>query len=118
PCPASVARTAARCTSPRRVMAGPPRNWPPSRIRAASFPRPWTCPGCPSTSSSTDAAQATRAVAVTLRAMDPALAELADRIRAAAAQGTPLRIHGGGTKDFYGERLEGELLDTRGLQGI
>jgi glycolate oxidase FAD binding subunit len=50
--------------------------------------------------------------------MDSALAELADRIRAAAAQGTPLRIRGGGTKDFYGERLEGELLETRGLQGI
>ncbi|GAB3764551.1 glycolate oxidase subunit GlcE [Ramlibacter monticola] len=50
--------------------------------------------------------------------MDPALAELADRIRAAAAQGTSLRIRGGGTKDFYGGRLEGEPLDTRGLQGI
>ena len=50
--------------------------------------------------------------------MEPVLAELADRIRAAAAQGTPLRIRGGGTKDFYGERLEGEPLDTRGLRGI
>jgi len=50
--------------------------------------------------------------------MDPALAELADRIRTAAAQGTPVRIRGGGTKDFYGERLEGEPLDTRGLQGV
>ncbi|MBC5782501.1 glycolate oxidase subunit GlcE [Ramlibacter sp. USB13] len=47
-----------------------------------------------------------------------ALAELQDRIRAAAAAGTPLRIRGGGSKDFYGERLEGELLDTRGLAGI
>jgi glycolate oxidase FAD binding subunit len=50
--------------------------------------------------------------------MDSALAELTDRIRAAAARQTPLRIRGGGTKDFYGERLEGELLDTRGLRGI
>jgi glycolate oxidase FAD binding subunit len=50
--------------------------------------------------------------------MDPALAELADRIRAAAAQGTPLRIRGGGSKDFYGERAEGELLATGGLRGI
>ena len=49
--------------------------------------------------------------------MDP-LASLVERIRAAAAQGTPLRIRGGGTKDFYGERLEGELLDTRELRGI
>jgi glycolate oxidase FAD binding subunit len=50
--------------------------------------------------------------------MDPAVTELADRIRTAAAQGTPLRIRGGGTKDFYGERLEGEPLDTRALQGV
>jgi glycolate oxidase FAD binding subunit len=50
--------------------------------------------------------------------MEPALAELSDRIRAAAAAGSPLRIRGGGTKDFYGERLEGEPLDTRGLRGI
>ena len=50
--------------------------------------------------------------------MDSALADLVERIRAAAAQGTPLRIRGGGSKDFYGERLEGELLDTRGLAGI
>src|ERR1700712_101039 len=50
--------------------------------------------------------------------MDSALAALIERIRAAAAQGTPLRIRGGGSKDFYGERLEGELLETRGLAGI
>ena len=50
--------------------------------------------------------------------MDPALAEIVDRIRAATAQRSPLRIRGGGSKDFHGERLEGELLDTRGLQGI
>ncbi|HET8748838.1 MAG TPA: glycolate oxidase subunit GlcE, partial [Ramlibacter sp.] len=28
------------------------------------------------------------------------------------------RIRGGGTKDFYGERLEGELLETTALRGI
>lgn len=47
-----------------------------------------------------------------------ALSSLVDRIRAAAAAGTPLRIRGGGTKDFYGERLEGELLATQDLAGI
>ncbi|MBK6005510.1 glycolate oxidase subunit GlcE [Ramlibacter ginsenosidimutans] len=47
-----------------------------------------------------------------------ALSSLADRIRAASAAGTPLRIRGGGTKDFYGERLEGELLSTQDLDGI
>jgi glycolate oxidase FAD binding subunit len=50
--------------------------------------------------------------------MQAELAALADRVRAAAAQGTPLRIRGGGTKDFYGEPPQGELLDTRALQGI
>jgi glycolate oxidase FAD binding subunit len=50
--------------------------------------------------------------------MDPELAPLVDRIRAAAAQGTPLRIRGGGSKDFYGESLQGELLETAGLRGI
>ena len=50
--------------------------------------------------------------------MDAALAALIERIRAAAADGTPLRIRGGGTKDFYGERLQGELLETTGLRGV
>ena len=50
--------------------------------------------------------------------MDAALADLVERIRRAAAQGQPLRIRGGGTKDFYGERLEGELLETGALRGI
>lgn len=47
-----------------------------------------------------------------------ALSPLVDRIRAAAADQQPLRIRGGGTKDFYGERLQGEILDTRPLCGI
>ncbi len=50
--------------------------------------------------------------------MDSTLHQITDRIRAAAADGTPLRIRGGGSKDFYGNRLEGELLDTTGLSGI
>ncbi|MFN3788631.1 glycolate oxidase subunit GlcE [Massilia sp.] len=41
-----------------------------------------------------------------------------ERVRAAAADQTPLRIRGGGTKDWYGQRLEGEILDTRGYAGI
>ncbi|HZM34244.1 MAG TPA: glycolate oxidase subunit GlcE [Burkholderiales bacterium] len=43
---------------------------------------------------------------------------LAERIREAAAQRRPLRIRGGGTKDFYGNEPRGELLDTRGHAGI
>jgi glycolate oxidase FAD binding subunit len=46
------------------------------------------------------------------------LTALAEAIRAAAADGRPLRIRGGGTKDFYGQSLEGEILDTRGYAGI
>jgi glycolate oxidase FAD binding subunit len=42
----------------------------------------------------------------------------ADRILAAAADGTPLRWRGGGTKDFYGQALIGEVVDTRSLAGI
>ena len=51
-------------------------------------------------------------------AMDAQLAPLVDRIRAAAQAGTPLRIRGGGSKDFFGERLAGELLETAPLAGI
>jgi len=50
--------------------------------------------------------------------MDTALQHLIDHIQTAAAQRTPLRIRGGGSKDFYGEALQGELLDTTPYQGI
>jgi len=50
--------------------------------------------------------------------MDPVFRSAADRIRAAAHGATPLRIRGGGSKDFYGEPCEGELLETRSLAGI
>src|SRR4051812_15074110 len=50
--------------------------------------------------------------------MDLILDELAQRVRAAAAGGTPLRIRGGGSKDFYGEPPQGELLDTTPLAGV
>ena len=46
------------------------------------------------------------------------LAQISDRIRAAAAQRTPLRLRGTGSKDFYGESLQGELLDLSTLRGI
>ena len=47
-----------------------------------------------------------------------AAAPFIDQIRNAAARATPLRIRGGGSKDFYGEALEGEILDTSGLNGV
>jgi glycolate oxidase FAD binding subunit len=49
---------------------------------------------------------------------DTALTSLIDRIRAAAAARTPLRIRGGGTKDFHGLALHGDVLDIRDLAGI
>ena len=42
----------------------------------------------------------------------------AERVRRAAASGSSLRIRGGGSKDFYGDALEGELLDTSPLNGV
>ena len=53
-----------------------------------------------------------------MQGMDLALAQIADRVRTAAADQTPLRIRGGGTKDFHGLALHGEVLDTRVLRGI
>ena len=51
--------------------------------------------------------------------MDAALPSLIDRIRAAAADRQPLRIRGGGSKDFYGEPGgPAEVLSTAGLTGI
>jgi glycolate oxidase FAD binding subunit len=50
--------------------------------------------------------------------MDQALAQIVERVRAAAADHAPLRIRGGGTKDFHGRALNGEVLDTRSLSGI
>ncbi|MGQ2979919.1 MAG: glycolate oxidase subunit GlcE [Polaromonas sp.] len=50
--------------------------------------------------------------------MNSALLLISEQVRAAAATGTALRIRGGGSKDFYGERATGELLDTRPLTGI
>ena len=44
--------------------------------------------------------------------------QFSETVRAASAQRRALRIRGGGTKDFYGVRLDGEVLDTSGWRGI
>lgn len=41
-----------------------------------------------------------------------------ERIAAAVRAGTPLRLRGAGTKDFYGETLAGELLELGAWRGI
>lgn len=50
--------------------------------------------------------------------MDTSLAQLRDHIVAANASKTRLRIRGAGTKDFYGESFDGDVLDTREHRGI
>ena len=50
--------------------------------------------------------------------MDAELNSLIDAVRAAAAQGRTLRLRGGGTKDFWGQSLTGDVLDTRAYRGI
>lgn len=47
-------------------------------------------------------------------ALEGSVEELRTRVLA----GKPLRIRGGGTKDFYGERTEGEVLDMRAYRGV
>jgi glycolate oxidase FAD binding subunit len=48
----------------------------------------------------------------------PVLEQFRSRILNATAGKTPLRIAGGGTKDWYGQALRGEVLDTREYRGI
>ena len=40
------------------------------------------------------------------------------RVREAARAGAPLRIRGGGSKDFYGQGLAGDVLDLAGHAGV
>ena len=44
--------------------------------------------------------------------------ELCERVRAAAADATPLAIAGGGTKDFLGRMTQAEPLEVSGHRGI
>ena len=54
--------------------------------------------------------------------MDPALRQITERIAAAQSSGVPLRLRGGGSKDFYGGAAAGEpagdVLDTTSLSGV
>ena len=49
---------------------------------------------------------------------DPCLARWSERIRSATTERKPLRLRGGGSKDFYGQALSGELFDTREYAGL
>lgn len=50
--------------------------------------------------------------------MEQVLLQLKERIAEATITKTPMRIRGGGTKDWYGQELQGEVLDTRSYHGI
>lgn len=50
--------------------------------------------------------------------METSCQTLVDAVLSAAADKRPLRFRGGGSKDFYGYKLAGQVLDTRGHSGI
>ncbi len=50
--------------------------------------------------------------------MDAQLNSLIEAVRAASADGRLLRLRGGGTKDFWGQSRNAEVLDTRAYSGI
>ena len=50
--------------------------------------------------------------------METQLNSLIDAVRQAVADGRVLRLRGGGSKDFWGQSLTGEVLDTRAYRGI
>ena len=53
-----------------------------------------------------------------MQPMEQALSAATDRIASALASHVPLRIRGGGSKDFYTGDQPGEVLDTRALSGV
>ena len=50
--------------------------------------------------------------------MEAQLNTLIDAVRQAGVDGRVLRLRGGGTKDFWGQSLTGQVLDTRAYRGI
>lgn len=50
--------------------------------------------------------------------MQAIVEQFRQQILAAGAAGKPLRLRGGGTKDWYGQQFDGEVLDTRAYAGI
>ncbi|MBA5608755.1 glycolate oxidase subunit GlcE [Duganella sp. FT3S] len=50
--------------------------------------------------------------------MQSQLTQFRERIAAATATRTPLRLRGGGSKDWYGQEPRGDLLDTTPYSGI
>lgn len=55
---------------------------------------------------------------MTAAIMSDIASQFGAHIRAAAQAGQPLRLRGGGTKDWYGGALDGDVLDTRAYTGV
>ena len=49
---------------------------------------------------------------------ETAIDRFKSQITDAKKQSTCIRIRGGGSKDFHGVSLEGEIVDTNGFAGI
>jgi glycolate oxidase FAD binding subunit len=50
--------------------------------------------------------------------VDDVLTGWRERVKAAAEKKSPLRLTGGGSKDFYGQQLVGERFDTSAFAGV
>ncbi len=50
--------------------------------------------------------------------MDAILEQFQTRIQTASADGTRLLLRGGGTKDWYGQNVVGDVFDTRAYAGV
>jgi len=50
--------------------------------------------------------------------MDELIQQWAERVRSAASRGETLELRGGGSKAFYGQQVQGEVLDTRAYRGV
>jgi glycolate oxidase FAD binding subunit len=50
--------------------------------------------------------------------MQQIVEQFQEQVRAAARDGQTLRIRGSGSKDWYGQQTEGNILDTRAWRGI
>ena len=67
---------------------------------------------------STLSSQSTDAVSKVYPDLNALLETIREAASAPSSQRKAFRIHGSGSHDFFGESLEGELLETRGLSGI
>src|SRR5690606_16823011 len=96
---------ASRTPSIRRDYSTPARPSPPCIAVRNTAPCIFTGAMCPSpTCRDSD--------------MDAILTTWADRIRSAASDRLPLQIRGGGSKNFYGNKPQGDVFDTRAYRGI